>query len=377
MVNYNVVINEADKTLSVLSKNDGSFPTENYSDWLPPGMSPEVPFESRYFSVFISSSNNAISVETKQIFSIDTKTVIQYADKALKSNSENGFIERYRYMVQKESDGIRIVFLDCGRKLSLYYDFANTSIKMALLGYFVISILVCFFIGRFMKPVKESHEKQKRFITDAGHEIKTPLTIIRANIDVLEMDIGENEYLDDIKSQINRLTGLTNDLVYLSKIEEQDIVVEMDEFSLSDVSDDIISSFETLAKSQNKEIVRNIQDDLTIFGNKKAISNLISILMENAIKYSPENDVIFIDIKQQSKKALIVVKNKSTNSIPNDSIKHIFERFYRADQSRNSETGGHGIGLSMAKAIVSIHKGKISANLDNGFFVIKASIPML
>ena len=376
MVNYNVVVDEADRTLSVLSNNKGSFPTENYSDWLPPGMSPEVPFESRYFSVFISSSNNVISVETKQIYSLDTKTVIQYADKALKSNSEKGFIERYRYVLENELNGIRITFLDCGRKLSLYYDFASTSIKMALLGYLVISVLVCFFINMFMKPVKESHEKQKRFITDAGHEIKTPLTIIRANVDVLEMDVGENEYLEDIKSQINILTGLTNDLVYLSKIDEQDIVVEMDEFSLSDVSNDIVSSFETLAKSQNKEIERDVQDGLFVRWNKKAISNLISILIENAIKYSPEGDTVYVNIKQQGKKVLIVTKNKSTNDISNDSIKHVFERFYRTDQSRNSETGGHGIGLSMAKAIASIHKGKISASFDNGFFVIRVSIPV-
>lgn len=190
------------------------------------------------------------------------------------------------------------------------------------------------------------------------------------------MDVGENEYLEDIKSQINILTGLTNDLVYLSKIDEQDIVVEMDEFSLSEVSNDIVSSFETLAKSQNKEIERDIQDGLFVRWNKKAISNLISILIENAIKYSPEGDTVYVNIKQQGKKVLIVTKNKSTNDISNDSIKHVFERFYRTDQSRNSETGGHGIGLSMAKAIASIHKGKISASFDNGFFIIKVSIPV-
>ena len=378
LLNYHSVTDEADTTLSLLSKNEGSFPSyDNYSDWLPSGMSPEIPYESRYFSVLVDDTGSVLSAETSQIYLVTVHSAAQYASQALSGSSDKGFVENYRYVITTETFGTRVTFLDCGRKLDLYHDFVSFSIWMSLAGYAVIAVLVCFFINRFIRPVAESYEKQKRFITDAGHEIKTPLTIISANVDVLKMDIGENDYLDDIENQTKRLAGLTNDLVYLARMEESDQSLQMIDFPISEVVLETASPFGTLAKSQNKELCCQVEPLLTMRGNDKAISQLVSILLDNAMKYSPEKSNIRLSLEKQGRKLILTVSNPTAEPVSAEDLRHVFDRFYRTDLSRNSETGGHGIGLSMAQAIVSAHGGKINASAgDGGSFVITIVFPL-
>ena len=376
LLNYKAIVDEADATLSLLSQNQGSFPDskEDVTDWLPPGMSPEIPFESRFFSVLIDENGEIAHAETSQIYAIDRSTAVQYAEEVLKSNSDRGFVENYRYSRTSEMTGIRITFLDCGRKLDLYHDFAVFSVGMSLLGYAITAVAVCFFAGQFIRPVAESYEKQKRFITDAGHEIKTPLTIISANADVLKMDIGENECLQDIQQQTKRLTGLTNDLIYLARMEESQNALQMIEFPVSDIILDTVAPFQTLAQTQNKELSYQVQPMLSMCGNDRAIAQLISILLDNALKYSPEGSTISLNFGKQGRKLILTVRNPSAMQITDKDLHHVFDRFYRADPSRNSETGGHGIGLSMAQAIVSAHGGDISAcSPDGTSFLVEAS----
>lgn len=379
LLNYNAVIEDADETLELLSQNQGAFPTkdEQNDDWLPPDMSPEIPFESRFFSVLVNSSEDIVSAETSQIYVVDGEAAVEYANEALEKNADKGFVENYRYVVTVESNGTRVTFLDCGRKLDLYHDFAIFSIWMSLAGYAVIAVFVCFFVSRISRPVAESYEKQKRFITDAGHEIKTPLTIISANVDVLKMDLGENESLDDIAFQAKRLAGLTNDLVSLARMEESDQTMQMIEFPVSEIVSETAAPFGTLAKTQKKELVCEVQPMLTLCGNDKAISKLVSILLDNAMKYSPEGSKIRLDLEQQGRKLVLTVANPASSPLTEEDLHHVFDRFYRTDPSRNSETGGHGIGLSMAQAIVSAHKGKISASSDDtNAFIVKAVFPL-
>ncbi|MBO5610361.1 MAG: HAMP domain-containing histidine kinase [Eubacterium sp.] len=377
LLNYRSVIDEADETLAVLSDNSGVFPSfENGMDWLPSGMSREIPFESRYFSVLLDKNNTPILIETSNIYSIDGVAAVRYAVEAAEGNDEKGFKDDYRYIVTSERIGKRITFLDCGRKIALFHEFRNTSIMIALAGYFVILLLVCFFVARFTRPVSESYEKQKRFITDAGHEIKTPLTIINADVDILKMDAEENEYLDDIKKQSNRLAELTNDLIKLARMEESKSNIQLIDIPASEIILETATSFQTIARSQNKEIVIQVQPMLTLLGDKSQVEHLITILLDNAIKYSPSGEAIKLGFVKHGKKLVLSVSNTSSVGLSADDIRHVFDRFYRADQSRNSETGGHGIGLSIAQAIVDIHGGKIgAASPDGNTFVITASFP--
>ncbi len=374
LLNYKSVVDEADEILSLLSQNQGKFPDfgeNNKNDWLPPGMSPEIPYETRFFSVLLTESGTVIRAETSQIFTIDNDTASQYAQDILRRNNNKGFVDNFRYTMTQEGNNIRITFLDWGRKLDSFENFITTSIGMSLLGFSLISFIVIFFSQKFIRPVAESYEKQKRFITDAGHEIKTPLTIISANVDVLKMDIGENECLEDIRQQTKRLTGLTNDLVYLARMEETAGSLQMIDFPVSEIVFDTAAPFKTLAQTQNKELSFQIQPMLSMRGNDKAFSQLVSIFLDNAFKYSPEGSRICLKLEKQGRKLVLSVSNPSVVNVTIENLRHIFDRFYRTDLSRNSATGGHGIGLSMAQAIVNAHGGKISVGVHEGntFFI--------
>ena len=237
---------------------------------------------------------------------------------------------------------------------------------MAMTGYISFFFVILFFSGKLLKPVTESYEKQKQFITDAGHEIKTPLTIIQADVDVLEMEHGSNEWLDGIRSQITRLTSLTSDLIYLSRMEEADTSMPMIEFPFSDVISETAMAFQGLAQTQNKIFICSVPSVISYEGNEKAIRQLVNILMDNALKYSPEGGTISLTVQKQGRQIKLSVYNTTEEPISKGSIKQLFDRFYRADSSRSQNKGGYGIGLSVAKAIMQAHNGKITAATKDG-----------
>ena len=378
ILNYRSVVKEADTTLTILSENGGTFPvvSEERPPWLPKDMSQEILYESRFFSALLARDGEVVYADMSKIYMVDQETAGKYIRAALGEDGEVGFVEDFRYMMAQEEQYTRITFLDCGRKLDLFHDFVFQSILISLIGYVLTAVIICILAGRFVRPVAESYERQKRFITDAGHEIKTPLTIISANVDLLEMDTGANPSLSDIRQQTGRLRDLTNDLVYLSRMEEAAGKLPMVDFPLSEVVSDTAESFVTLATSQEKELICRIEPLLSLRGNDKAIARLVSILLDNAIKYSPKGSQIELNLQKQGRRVLLWVGNRSNTPITAENLRHVFDRFYRTDASRNSETGGHGIGLSMAQAIVNEHGGKIGASSPDGeSFVVTASFP--
>ncbi len=373
LLNFNSVMIEADQLLQVLSQNKGDFPDfkdefpEKPNHQLPPHMSPETPYESRYFSVVINSNGEVYEIETGKIITVDREQAVEYAKKALNDKNGKGFAGNFRYKCTYEQNATRIVFLDCGRRLDAFYTFLKASIAMSLIGFAVVFVIMAVLSERIIRPISESYKKQKQFITDAGHEIKTPLTIINANLDLLEMEFGENESLSDIRTQTKRLTTLTNDLVYLSKIEEAGNDLIKVEFPLSDLVSETVSPFKALAQTQNKEIVLNIQPMIPFCGNDKAIEQLISILMNNALRYSNEGGWIDVGLVKNNKQIQLNVFNTTKDYMSPENLNYVFDRFYRTDNSRNSEKGGHGIGLSVAKAIVEAHNGRIKAYSEDGY----------
>lgn len=378
VINYHSVVTEADEVLSLLSRNKGSFPDMGGGKGgLPPHMSPELPYESRYFSVLLNREEDIIHTETSRIVSVEVSTAIAYAQKIVEDGDSRGFIDKFRFVKYSDGNDIRITFLDWGRQMDAFWNFLFVSCSMAFLGFIIVFLVIVFFSEKIIRPMAESYEKQKRFITDAGHEMKTPLTIINANVDVLEMDLGQNECLEDIKQETKRLTDLTNDLVCLARMEEGENTLQMIEFPVSEVVQETAEAFRILAQAQNKEFVCKIQPMLSMKGNSRAIQQLISILMDNALKYSPEGGKVALHMEKQNKMIYLSVCNTTEMAVNNENLKKIFDRFYRIDSSRNSETGGHGIGLSIAKAIVTRHNGKIYATKsEDNFFRINVTLPM-
>lgn len=382
LVNYREVVSETDAVIRMLSQPNMPFfigqtlYDDDVNSFVPPGMSPEVPYESRFFIVSASSDGDLINSDLSRIICVDEESVMEYISAALKSSSDQGFIGNFRFSKSADENGLRIIFLDCGRKLDQFRSFLRISVIVGLCGCLVVFLAFVFTAGKIVAPIAESYEKQKRFISDAGHEIKTPLTIINANVDLLELD-GEKEELTEIREQTVRLTGLTNDLIMLSKMEEAEHTIQKIDFPLSDLVSETAASFRAPAASRGLNFDADIAQGVSMNGAPDAIRRLISVLLENAVKYAPENGRVKLCMISQKKQSIISVENDTAERIAENDLAHIFDRFYRADASRNSSTGGHGIGLSIAKAIVEAHGGSISASSKTGNdFCVTAVLPL-
>ncbi len=377
LINYRAVVTYSDTVIDILADNRGAFPEGDKFDALgrEHTFSKELPYETRYFTVRLDEAGNVVYTDTGKIATVDTKTAISYAEEAW-AGEASGFIDDYRYAVRGDMSGSLIVFLDCGRKLDDFHSFMWTNIWINLAGFAAVFVLIVILSKRIMKPFAENYEKQKLFITDAGHELKTPLTIIDADADVLGIELGdENEWLVDIRKQTKRLTAMTNALVYLSRMEEADNHLQMMDFPISDVVTETAQSFRTLAMAQGRTLEPEIQPMLSFHGDAKAFHQLTSILLDNAVKYSGEGGRIRLSLYRKGNAIRLEVQNTSA-PIPPEQLTHLFDRFYRTDKSRNTETGGFGIGLSIAKAIVTAHRGTIKASMpDTSSLLISVSLP--
>ena len=386
-VNYRQVTAESDAVLDVLSQPGLPFLDEAFlngkpqrdrdggRDFIPRGMSPEVPYESRFFAATVSAEGEVLQADLSRIVSVDEASAETYIAGAMNSKNERGFIGQFRYVKTAEDDGTRILFLDCGRRLDAFRSFLWISVIVALVGCVLVFIAFVLAAGRIVAPIAESYEKQKRFISDAGHEIKTPLTIINANVDLLELD-GEKEELAEIRSQTGRLTTLTNDLVMLSKMEEAAHTLQKVEIPLSDLVAETAASFRAPAAARRQTLKLNVEPGVTVKASPDAVRQLVSILMDNAVKYTPADGEITVEMRQHRRQAEISVRNPTAEPVDEKALTRVFDRFYRTDASRNSETGGHGIGLSVAKAVTEAHGGEISAATTDGHdFCVTATLP--
>ena len=241
-------------------------------------------------------------------------------------------------------------------------------------GMAAVFVLVWFLSGRMIRPIAESYRKQRRFITDAGHEIKTPITIIDADLEILRMETGDNEWVQDIRTQTARLAALTNDLICLSKMEEEEVQAKRIEFPLSDAVRETAESFQTLAKTRGRTLLIHVEPMLSYVGDEKALCQLVEILIDNALKYSREGDTVHLTLERQGRFIRMAVENGVEN-MDKDVVDNMFDRFYRADRARASDGGGHGIGLSIAQAVVSAHRGKISAAVNAGRLTMTVLFP--
>ena len=395
VINYHDILKNADELLNILAENNGSFPglsdqpdirpgkgtpskdeqpPENDGlpeDETPPdkpiregkpgGWSEETPYETRYFSVLLDENQEILETETQNIAAVSSDEAKSYAEEIVASGAKKGFYKQYRYLVAEEAAAVRIIFVDCGRLLDNFRSFLLVSVGVSALGL----LLVFFFSKLVFYPVLESDQKQKTFITDASHELKTPLTIIDANTEVLEMMEGENEFTKSIRNQVKRLTNLTQQMVTLTRMDEGRKMGPVTEVPFGETVAELSDSFALVAKSRGKSLQQDIEEDVTVTGDEAFLTQLVSLLLDNAVKYSDEEGNIQVRLHKKGKKTMLQISN-TAKDLQTGNLDILFERFYRTDASRNSETGGSGIGLSVAKAIVQAHKGSIHARSIDG-----------
>lgn len=361
---YQGVVSDADRVLALLAENEGEFPVlkEDF-DWEalgPRRQSQELGYEIRYFSVLLDETGAVVETDTGQIAAVDEETAVDYAVQILAQDTQAGFLKDYRYLISQEGTDTRVIFLDCGASMVAFRSTLFTSLWVAAVGLAAVLFLILLFSRRLVRPLILGYEKQKRFITDAGHEIKTPIAIIQADSEVLALESGENEWIQDIQHQIRRLSSLTNGLIYLSRMEEDQGRGKFLPLSLSQVVTETAQAFQTMAKSQNKSFTIDVQPGLAMEGEEKALGQLVSVLLDNALKYAPEGGEIALALARQGKYFRLTVEN-TAQGITKELLENLFDRFYRGDVSRDSSQGGYGIGLSIARAVVQAHRGKISA----------------
>ena len=346
-------------------KFPGSMEEKPHPDKIPPKnepsfdfVGPETPFSTRHFTVFFDKNGKVQKTFMESIYSIPEGKGIEYAEKAMAEKSNRGWIFNYRYKVFSTEMGYGVVLVDGSmNRAAMMQSTAIAGIVLFSCAVLVLALIILL-SKKAVKPIAESYEKQKQFITDAGHELKTPLTLILTNLDIAESELGKNEWLSDIRSEGHRMTELVNQLVALSRMDEENHSLNRTDVPLGKLVSEIIAEFEPLAAARNKNLCADIDADIMYLGDEALLRRLVGILMDNAIKYCDQEGEIFVTLRR-NRHITLTVENTYAE-VDALELDRLFDRFYRADKARTF-TGGYGIGLSMAKSITEKHKGEITA----------------
>lgn len=368
--NWQNVTQQQDETLLMLLEADLRLPT---AQGTPPfsGMdrfSPEVPYMLRYFSVYYDAYGAVRRVNQEYIASVSRSDALNYADDVISSGHTEGYYSGYRYLVERNALGTAVVFLNSEKELRAAQSLLFSSLAIALGCLAVVFLLVMVLSRRAIAPYLRNLETQKQFITNASHELKTPLTAIAASADVLAMEQPEDEWVRSIQTQAARLSKLITNLVTLSRLNEENPFPARAPFSLSDALWETAEPFASLARAKGRVYTQDIADGLTVTGDRAAIQQMVSILLDNAVKYSPEGGQIMLCAQRAGKRAEISVRSTCDGAETID-VDRLFERFYRADESHSGKVGGTGIGLSIARATAEAHGGSIRAAREGGDLV--------
>ena len=281
-----------------------------------------------------------------------------------KKEKHDGRLNTLQYYAQDYPKGTIIAFIDCAKDLSFLRQLLILSIIIFILMESVVLVLTMMLTKRAMRPMQISFEKQKQFISDAGHELKTPLTIISANADILQDEIGENKWLNYIRMQTERMRVLVDEMMALTKMEYNNNLDTAERFNLSSAVETMALPFESQAFEQKKQFRIMVQPDLYFHGNSEQIRRMIGILIDNAFKYSAEHGEIKVSLKEETGGRAVLEVYNTGKGIREEEKEKIFERFYRSDSSRARATGGYGLGLSIAKSVAEAHKIKIEVNSE-------------
>jgi len=395
LVTYASTISEIDSILDFILDNNGHMPMDlQHRENFLFHVNGELPYETRYFSLILDSTGTIVKTDYEHIASVSDEDFFPFVFYGLKKNKgriENSegiyFFEKKQISAEElqemdsdieltDSTYLVIVFMDGTNRIYHFRNMQLFSILSSIFCFIVFFALISVFSDRAIKPTIEAYEKQKRFITDAGHELKTPLAIISANAEVIEAMDGKSEWTESILNQVKRLSGLVNDLITLAKLEEAeergDVATEDLDFSAK--VKEVFDAFHPVITQQGKQFSADIAEHISIKANIKSIHELVSILIDNAVKYCDDGGTISVMLSKQKKYAVLAVTNDYQEG-ENVDYSKFFDRFYREDSSRNSAKSGYGIGLSMAENIVNLHKGKISAGFRDGKITFTVQLP--
>lgn len=362
-LNWVMLERQSDAVLDILVESDGTFQKMDFNR--PPRFSRPMDIDrmrsSRFFIVRSDANGNIMDVNTDQISSIDYETAKSYALTVLKEGKESGRVEGYKFAVKQAGPNRLTFFMDTSGQSESFYMVLLASSAIAALCWLILLIIVILLSGKVIRPVLVGMEKQKQFITNAGHEMKTPLAIIQSNNDTMALIHGENKYNVHIRTQTKRLNVLMSNLLTLAKLDEE-IPLPKGSVNISEVANELLPVYQEDAQARNLHFNVQIEPDITIQTNNDSFRQMLTILFDNALKYTPDNGYIYLSLTSNGRHIQIIEENTCDPSLEPDP-ERLFERFYRGDSARTQgkDSSGYGIGLSAARAICENFGGKLTA----------------
>ena len=388
--NYISVNSDLTQTLELIERNQGTIPFSAHpvspeGDAVPPPdkkdgseqhsgpFGPETPFSTRFFVLHYTDDGTLASAELGKIAAVTEDDVAEYLAVALRHGAGFGYYSGYKYLVTDDGSGLySAIFLDCYQAMRTVRTLAVWSLAADVGCILLVFALVVLLSRRAIDPVVRSAERQKQFITDAGHELKTPITVIATSLKVLEMDVGHQKWIDKALAQTDKLTELVSSLVTLSRLDEETSPLKPADFPISAAVSETAESFRDFAASGGHALTLSIVPDLVYRGDEYAVRQLVSILLDNAVKYALPGSPITLTLEKTRRGVVLRASNRCDTSVPVDTTK-LFDRFYRADPAR-SAPGGFGIGLSIARGIAEGHKGSVRADISGDVITFTAEL---
>ena len=377
-VNNRNIISQAEAALETLSA-EGEMPPEAGSrpGGAPRGMDPrnhglnrsrtltgaEVASLSNSYILELDSQGRISSWKSDKANLYDQDTLQAFADQALNEGNDSGRVGSQFYTLRRTENGSRLTVLDARLEIMAGQRVLRITALVAGIACLALSLGAWALIRRMVRPVEEAFVRQQQFVWDASHELKTPLAVISANADLLESEIGPQENLTYIQSEVRRTDALVKNLLSLARMDRGTVGQEKTDVNLSEAVLEVLLPFESTVFEAGKTMESDIQEEVHCHGNEAMLQQLTVILLSNALKYSDDHGRIRVTLKKKSRGCELRVENTGEGIAPED-LERIFDRFYRADRSRNSETGGEGLGLAIARSITEIHHGKIRAESD-------------
>ena len=365
---------EIQAVLNILSANNGDFPSveETAESLQNDRITIDTIYQYRYFSVVYKEDKTLYSTNLDHLSNLSKEQVLSYANKVIKNSRSSGVFkvgsQFYSYQITQDSKTKRylLVVLDSTNYLESRNDFFWLSIQLCFYSFIFFVLVVSGFSNFAIRPYIKNYENQKRFITNAGHELKTPLAIISANTELQELMTGENEWTESTKDQVKRLSNLIKQMVVLARLEEQPDVTLVD-VNFSEVVKKVAGNFKSVIEKAGKKYEIKLQEDIHVKATEDELYELVSILIDNACKYCDEDGQIFVTLTKakRGKRARLTVANSYADG-KNVDYSRFFDRFYREDESHNQKQPGYGIGLSMAESLVRIFKGRIWVSYKKG-----------
>lgn len=327
--------------------------------------SPEFRYSTRYFAVLFSENGKAEETITNNIAAVSPEQALEYGEAVVNRGPSFGYYGNYVYQVADTDEGRMVVFLDASVQNRMTKRLISIISLLILMGALGMFLLVRLLSKRMIQPEIKNAELQKQFITNAGHELKTPLAVIRANTELDMMINGENEWNQSTLRQTENMTKLIQELIQIARADEAGKQDDLKETDVSAVVREAAEAFASVAQQSGKNMEEHIEEGITMQAVDGHVKQLATLLIDNAIKYCDEKGTVKTELSQKGKTIRLTVSNDYREG-ENVDYTRFFERFYRADESHNSEKGGYGIGLSIAESLVKRYKGTIKADWSSG-----------